>query len=499
MHVTGADPYEAYCYPGVTIPYAAPSYLALCSRWSSGPAPRLERFSVAELGCGNGGNLVPLAFYHPDCTFVGIDSSRPALDRAEGDARRLDLRNVRFIQSDVRDLASKPLGPFDYVIAHGLYSWVPDDARTAILECCRDALAQDGLAYISYNAQPGWSTRQLVRDTLRRSRSVREADIADKAMRAIEVANRLLEDIPTAKFASTVVLAAELERVRDGQPSYVFHEYLTDTNDGFWLRDFVERARDHGLAYVVDAHSYRWEGYVPPEIRKAVAARNLDAVDEQETVDLLGHRYFRASILACADAPRTATSHHELIEQVHLAAPMRAQSPSVDLDEGAVEQFVGHGGSEITLDSSIGKAAVVLLGADWPCGVLFERLYQQSTALLVEHDRPVPPDSRRDLLDAITMLFEAGQIDLRLREPIYGREVTDFPKAHALARWEAEHREALTTPHHLTVAFGADTMSLVRAMDGSRSRAELQHSFGLDFVDETLPILARCGLLTDPH
>jgi SAM-dependent methyltransferase len=497
LYAGGVDLYDVYAYRGATMAYTGPAHIALCSRWSGGPAPVDECYSVAELGCGDGGNLLPLAFYHPACTFLGLDSSPAALARAQADASRLGLANVRFVCVDIRDVAAREFGAFEYIIVHGLYSWVPDNARAAILRFCRDGLAPSGLAYISYNAQPGWSTRQLVRDTLRRSQSVREADIGDKAVRAIEVASRLLEDIPSSQFASTVVLAAELERVRSGQPSYVFHEYLADTNDGFWLRDFVERARLCGLAYVIDAHFCRWEGQVPRELRTAIAQRRMDPVDEEETIDLLGHRYFRASILARADASKTIVSHDELIECAHIAAAVRPQSLPLDLDEGVAQQFVGVGGSEITIDFSVAKAALALLGPDWPRGIPFEWLYQRSLSFLARNDRPAPPDGRRHLLDAIKFLFEAGQVDLRVREPACGPPVSQYPTAHSLARWEAEGRNALTTPHHLTVAFDPDTMDFVRSLDGSRSRSELQHEFGSEFVDRTLPILGRCGLLVD--
>jgi SAM-dependent methyltransferase len=498
MDAPRVDLYEVYGYPGMTIPYTAPAHIAVCARWSHGLSSRTEGFSVAELGCGDGGNLLPLAFYHPESTFVGIDGSGHALDRAREAANRLGLRNVRYVGRDLRDLASTTFGPFDYIIAHGLYSWVPDDARAAILAFCRDALASDGLTYISYNAQPGWSTRQLVRETLRRSRLVRNAPITEKATKAIELAARLLEDAPSSGFASAVVLADELSRVRNGVPGYVFHEYLEETNDGFWLSDFVNCARQHELAYVVDAQSCRWQGYVPPELRTAVTKRKLDPVEEEETLDLLAHRFFRASILSRADVVRVPPSHHELIENVHIATSLRLQSESLEVTEGTVVHFAGTAGSDITIDSSIGKAAIVLLGANWPLGVWFDQLYQDSAALLVAYDHPVRHDARLQPLDEIEALFEVGQIDLRLREPTYSSEITECPTAHALARWEAERRDSLTTPHHLAVAFDPATLELVRTMDGSRSRSELQDMFGSEFVEQTLPILGRCGLLACP-
>lgn len=495
MDPPGVDPYEVYPYAGATIPYAAPDHIALCARWSHGHASVAEHFCAVELGCGDGGNLLPLAFYHPHSAFVGIDNSRSAIDRAQDGAQRLGLKNVRHICSDIRDLTPQTVAPVDYMIVHGLYSWVPEDVRRAIISFCRDALATDGLAYISYNAQPGWSTRHLVRETLRRSRIVREAPLAEKATKAIELAARLLEDAPPSGFASAVVLVDELTRVRDGDPSYVFHEYLTDTNDGFWLTDFVARARERDLAYVGDAQLGRWEGYVPLELRRAVAARDLDAIEAEERIDLLGHRYFRASILARADAPRTAASRSELFEHLYIAASLPPQTEPLDLTEGVVQRFVGTAGADVTLDGSISKAAAALLTAAWPAGVQLTQLYEDAGSLLVAHDHPVPRDARGQLVDELGALFDAAQIELRLREPTYCRESTEYPRAHVLARWEAERRASLTTPYHRCVALENGALELVRALDGSHSRSDLQRRFGPALVERTVPILGRCGLL----
>jgi trans-aconitate methyltransferase len=205
------------------------------------------------LGCGDGSNLLPAAFYHPDSTFIGIDSSSVGIDRAREGASRLGLQNIRFVLGDVRGLQPSTTARSDYIVAHGLYSWVPDDARDAILAFCRHNLSPHGLAYVSYNANPGWAVRQVVRDALLRSSLVRQAADEDKAARAIEVAARLLQDLPSRGHAHAALLAEELERVRNGKPFYIFHEYLAELNEGFWLGDFVERARRHGLDYVADA------------------------------------------------------------------------------------------------------------------------------------------------------------------------------------------------------------------------------------------------------
>jgi len=153
--------------------------------------------------------------------FLGIDSSENELGLARENARCLGIENLHFVHADVRDADPAAFAPCDFLIAHGLYSWVSYDVREAILRFCRESLGPSGLAYISYNAQPGWATRRLVRETLLRSRLVRDAAIEEKATRAIEVATQLLEDLPSRNYASAVLLAKELECVRDGKPFYV--------------------------------------------------------------------------------------------------------------------------------------------------------------------------------------------------------------------------------------------------------------------------------------
>ncbi len=487
--------YVAVPYPGNLIPQSVPTHVALCASWHTCERSGIKQFRLAELGCGDGANLLAIAYYNSGATFIGIDSCSTELAVAHKAAECIGLHNVQFVASDVCDLDPAEFAPFDYVIAHGLYSWVPEGARDAILNFCRYALAPSGLAYISYNAQPGWATRRLVRETLLRARSVREAPIEEKAHRAIELAAHLLEDLPSRDYAHAVLLAGELERVRNGQPGYVYHEYLAEVNDGFWLGEFVERARRHGLDYVCDAQFGRWEGWVNPALRASLAQRSLDQVEQEETADLLGDRYFRASILCRADAVRTPTSGDELWQQVHIATSLGGMSDQFDLAEGVVERFAGTGGTEITLQAAITKAAIVSLCAQWPRGSTLQQIHERAGQLLQQYGFPVPDNSELQLRDDLTTLFEAGQIDLRLHEPEYETSVPANPEAHALARFEAGHRNALSTPFHLPIPFEPAAMALIRELDGRRSQADLGRDFGEPLTTETLAVLARWGLL----
>ena len=189
------------------------------------------------------------------------------------------------------------------------------------------------------------------------------------------------------------------------------------------------------------------------------------------------------------------TSHQELLGEAHIAGSLRLQSESLDLAGGTVERFTGRVGSDMALDSSIVKAAVAVLSDNWPFGARLDRLFLESSSVLTAHGCPVLPDARQQLVDGITALFEAGQVDLRLNEPVYSSEIAELPMVHALARWEAAHREALTTPHHLPLAFDVSALELIRSMDGTRSRADMARMFASDLVDATIAAMARWGLL----
>jgi methyltransferase-like protein len=476
------SPYEVIPYEGTLVPNTSPSHLALCSLWHKGPRPPLNHFRLTELGCGDASNLISLALAYPDSTFIGVDSSRQELALA---------------RNDVRNLGRAEIAPCDYLIAHGLYSWVAEDAREAILNCCSQSLTASGLAYISYNAQPGWATRRLVREALMRSPSVRDAQIEQKATEAVQVAISLLEDMPSRDYAAAVLLAKELERVRDSSLCYVYHEYLAEVNEGFWLRDFVEGSRRHGLEYVADAQFCRWEGNVSGELQAALARRSLDGIEREETADLLGDRYFRASILCRANVKRAPTPQAEVLEEVHLATSLTAECGPLDLSDGVIENFVSNGGPQVTLSASVTKAAVVLLAAQWPRGMPLEWLCHNALKLLTTHGCSIPPAVARSQLanDAVT-LFEAGQMEFRLREPVYNsHDTSDHPRVHALARFEAERRTTLTTPFHLPIVLEPQALCLVRALDGSRSRVDLGRAFGGELTCSTLNLLRRWGLL----
>src|SRR5262245_30352504 len=121
-------------HPSVPFPQTHPDRLAtLATLFGMRSAP-VERCRVLELGCGDGGNLIPMALVLPESRFLGLDQAGEPIGRGRATISALDLRNVELRQEDLHTFARgvhAEQEPFDFIVAHGVYSWVPEDVRQA--------------------------------------------------------------------------------------------------------------------------------------------------------------------------------------------------------------------------------------------------------------------------------------------------------------------------------------------------------------------------------
>jgi SAM-dependent methyltransferase len=126
----------------------------------------VTRARVLEIGCAAAGNLIPFAATHPLARTVGIDLSQVHIDQGRRRVRALGLDNVELMHGDVAHLDLAAVGQFDFIICHGVYSWVPDEVQDAILAACGQLLSPAGVAYVGYNTYPGWKAKEIVRDAM---------------------------------------------------------------------------------------------------------------------------------------------------------------------------------------------------------------------------------------------------------------------------------------------------------------------------------------------
>ena len=203
------NPYDELPYKSLPIEWTAPERLALASLLHGGPRPKLDAYRVLELGCADGANLLPLGYFRPHARFVGIDSAQSQVALANTRRATLGLHNVEFVCADFLAENLRICGEFDFIIAHGVFSWIGDAAREAVLELCARHLSANGLFYLNYNAYPGWNVRGMIRRLLL-ARTQGGGTLGERALLAQDIAVRLAESMASGDHPFTRLLVKEL-------------------------------------------------------------------------------------------------------------------------------------------------------------------------------------------------------------------------------------------------------------------------------------------------
>ena len=294
------DYYDAVPYASHPFPQTAPEHLRALAFMFGLDAPLPAGARVLELGCASGGNLIPFAARHPQANALGVDLSPVQVAQGVAAIAQAGLSNVELRVLDIAQIDAS-LGQFDYIICHGVYSWVPESVQDAILRVCSQNLAPDGVAYLSYNVYPGWKAREIVRDAMILRGGPREApeeklsygrgmlDFLEQSARPGSVLHKTLEEM--------------MPLVRSGNTSYLLHEFLEPCNAPCYFKEFVARAGKHGLGYLADAEPSTMfvqnygETVRDPLLRECGGSQ----VMMEQYLDFLVNRTFRQTLLVKQD------------------------------------------------------------------------------------------------------------------------------------------------------------------------------------------------------
>ncbi|QIL20888.1 class I SAM-dependent methyltransferase [Thermomonas sp. HDW16] len=249
--MSDAFSYDVVDYPSLIHPQMHPSRLAAIARLHGIHAASPKACQLLEVGCGDGLQLLTLAMAYPQSRFIGVDLSAAAISRGEAMRNRLGLHNLRLVAADLLEWNPGP-EPYDYIVAHGFYSWVPGIVRGRLLQLCGERLADTGIAYVSYNAMPGCHLRRMVWDMMR----FHVRDITMPAERA-EEARSFLEWLATNTIGKPVygdslrLEAANL--LNRTNASVLYHDDLAEINAPFSISDFMDGASRSGLRFLAEA------------------------------------------------------------------------------------------------------------------------------------------------------------------------------------------------------------------------------------------------------
>jgi SAM-dependent methyltransferase len=487
-----ADP-NAFAYDRVAYPTRPQSQIhperlaALGYLFGLEPAP-VGGSRVLEIGCGDARNLAPVAAAFPGSRCVGVDHSGAAIERGREFSRRCGLANLELYQADVA-VPGAVEGEFDYILCHGVYSWVPAEVREGILRVCRERLAPDGLALVSYNALPGACVRSEIRNLLR----WHVRDLTDSAER-LEEARALIRFLGGALLEGDEIRAgfrAELRVAEEKEPGFLFHDELSEHYAPLYFHEFMAAASRHQLQFVADADPAELSLlHIPVETRNVVGALTPDRVERQQYLDFLVARRFRHTVLCRAERPVSAEMLVDPVARCWFSSHGATAEPKKAGAPNPIAGFERAGGLRLETDFVPGQWALRCLIAESPRRRSFPDLLGQVRVRLREAgeaglDTPEMPDRlARFLVEAgasrvVTIHGAAPECP-----PVPGERPRSFP----VARVEAADGPMVTSVFHQSIRledrWGREI--LTRA-DGTRT---------VEMIASELDALAASGSVT---
>jgi len=490
MSPVQATSYDEVPYTSLPFPQTHPARLAAVARLLGMEPNAPEGARVLELGCAAGGNLIPMAITLPGARLVGIDLSSVQIAEGEKTLRALGAKNVRLLHRSISDV-DESFGAFDYVIAHGVYSWVPDAVQEKILEICARQLAPNGIAFVSYNTLPGWRMRGMIRD-LMRFHAMQFTEPSARVAQGRAILDYLAACVPDQGTAYGVLLKAELELLRQQPDYYILHEHLEDVNEPVYFHQFAERAMRHGLQYLAEADfGTMLTSVFPPNVADTLRQIAPDLLRQEQLIDFLRNRTFRQTLLTHADVPLNRVVTPDRLHRLYVASPAQPEAPMPDLGPDRAERFSVADGSAVTTPESITKAGLLVLQEHWPGNLSFSELLDAARRRLGREEPGDLDTLGSDLLQCYAVgLVELGACRLGLASKP-GRR----PHASPLARYQARVGVAVTNLRHESVDLAEALRRLLVLLDGRRTVAELNRMVKGVGVEDGLGLLARAGLL----
>jgi methyltransferase-like protein/2-polyprenyl-3-methyl-5-hydroxy-6-metoxy-1,4-benzoquinol methylase len=490
-----------------TVPYhskpfaqSAPEQMAVMARLFKLEPPPLATARVLELGCSAGGNIIPLATRYPGVHAVGIDLSSVEIEQGKAQLEKLGITNCELRCLDIVKAASEITGLYDYIVCHGVFSWVPEPVRKAIMQVIRDKLAPNGVAYVSYNVYPGWKFREVIREMM----MFHAGGLQDPAQR-VGQAKAILDYIKNnTSEASTYgkMLRDEAAIVSRAEDYYLLHDHLEINNTPMYFRDFVQLAGEHRLAYLGEAYladmAPQRMGDEVFQTLSRLSAGNILATEQY--MDFFTNRTFRQTLLVHQDQSLKVERglNSASIKGFSISTSM-APDPAFAPQEGkpAIGQFKDNFGRVLTVNAPFALAMMMILAESAPYPVSMTDLAAQCKARVPQLASATDDQLAEALGAEILNLTVQSMLRLHVDPPAQPDPAVN-PQAYSMARVQAEMGQNWATNlFHQPVGISAGHRSLLMAMDGKRDFAALQQELVAQFKDGRLSAHRGNDLITD--
>jgi methyltransferase-like protein/2-polyprenyl-3-methyl-5-hydroxy-6-metoxy-1,4-benzoquinol methylase len=498
---SSSNAYDETPYPSAAFQQSHPNRLAAMARLFGVDAAAPSKARVLELGCADGSNILPMAEQAPGSTFLGIDSSKVQIDSGKSSLVAAGLKNIELRVQSILDFPAAE-GKFDYIIAHGIFSWVPDSVREKIFAICAAQLAENGVAYISYNALPGWNMRRSLRDMVQFHTAALK-DPKAKVQQTRALVKFLAESVPTENNAYGLFLKGELEAMSKQADGYLLHEILEEENSYFYFHDFISRAAKHNLQYLSEPSlAHMLAGNFSDKVRETLRQVSHNIIAQEQYMDFLRNRTFRQTLLcrsAIAIKRNVETSQMKRFAFQSLLKPVDGP---IDLKPDVSVEFSTATGLKISTRDSLLKAALHTLSENPASAVSYDELLTTARARTrpLLGNAPADRDAMEEgsLQTNLMNLYAKGFAELFAEPVTINSEVPEKPEVTPLMRIQAMNARLVTNRMHQPLPSDAMARYVIAACDGIRTRADVM-AFLLECVQQgKLQVNEGTEKVTDP-
>ena len=443
----------------------------------------LENARVLELGCGDGSNIVNMALHFPNAEFVGIDGSTVHIERGRKMLNYAGAINVTLEAMDIRHVQEQ-FGFFDYIICHGVFSWVPEDVREHILRICRELMTPLGIGYISYNAYPGWKQYEMLREMMD-FHVVRQEDQKEQILQARALIRFLSAHIrDTDKDPYGKFIASKEDFILGLSDEYLYHEYLEAYNQPYWFYEFIKLLNKNTLQYLGDADfismlSLHW----PNETKEILHKISSTQYELEQYMDMLRGRRFRCTLFVHYAREVTREIEPNVFKDFYYSYKACDKWSSLDATKEAKKPLETEQTSEEVIakllnsvehskiEKSIQIAIFQYLHKMWPKRIHFTELRDIAA---ITKGESLSDTEVLGIAELLQTFYLMSNIDVHLFSPSVANNIPERPQLNGVARYQTTYQRAFCTPlHHMLMVRDEWAQEMVKLMDGTRTVDEI--------------------------
>ena len=506
-----ADVYDEVPYPGLSHFLSHPGHVGAVAQVLGLNPASPESCRVLEIGCAAGYNLLPMAETLPASEFIGIDTSAGQIAAGRAAIEALGLTNIDLQCRSLEDIGEAD-GKFDYIIAYGVYSWVPEDVRDRLIAVIRSNLAESGVAYLSYDTYPGWFQMRKMREMLLyHTRRIEEPLERVTAARELVAFLAAADEERGGSDGSFIEAYARSMAARED--GFLLHDELAPTNDPVYFHEFAEHLERHGLAYLAESDFPEvMAARLAPEAAEGLNRMAGTLVEREQYMDFLRDRGFRETLVthAATAAGRDLHVDAERYRRFYVTSRATAIAP-VDVSSESVARFELSKAVSLSTNHPVSKAAMVVLDDAFPLWLGFDELFERASALVREARTDAratsPAEVEADRTQLATTLLrgfaqDRGLISLSIAAPGFVTVVTPRPEASGLARYRAAlGKRTVVNLAHQQIALDPLSSRLLPFLDGEHTREQLleivSELHGAGAQEHGLPAASRDELEAD--